>query len=164
LFSTDLKDFPQCSKSPIVSSNLLPLLSFLPAIFQDFLGALTSFPHFGHLAIKFPFQTLTYDEDKKLSITESSVYKKHYFCLFSFKKTSRSLGKDSIRLSRTDVLSISCPKKFIVSLGFATIPKFHWTGFDYCTFSVFQLLVNLYKFLSCRSARQRTYNTITKTE
>ena len=55
LFKTDLKDFPQHSKSPIVSSVLLPLLSFLPAIFQVFLGVLTSLLHLGHLAIKFPF-------------------------------------------------------------------------------------------------------------
>jgi len=48
--NADLKDFPQCSKSPIVISVLLPFLSGLPAIFQDFLGVLTSIPHLGHLA------------------------------------------------------------------------------------------------------------------
>jgi hypothetical protein len=36
----------------------LPLLSGLPAIFQVFLGVLTSFPHEGHLAIMIPFQPL----------------------------------------------------------------------------------------------------------
>ena len=51
LFRTDLKDFPQHWKSPIVSSVLLPLLSFLPAIFQVFFGVLISFLHLGHLAI-----------------------------------------------------------------------------------------------------------------
>ena len=35
-----------------MSSVLLPLLSFLPAIFQVFLGVLTSFLHLGHLAIE----------------------------------------------------------------------------------------------------------------
>lgn len=58
LFRTDLKDFPQHSNSPIVSSVLLPLLSFLPAIFQVFLGLLTSFLHLGHLAITLPLRRL----------------------------------------------------------------------------------------------------------
>jgi len=55
LLSTDLKLLPQHSKSPIVSSVLLPLLSFLPTIFQVFLGLPTSFLHFGHLAMVFTF-------------------------------------------------------------------------------------------------------------
>jgi hypothetical protein len=55
--NVDLKVFPQCSNSPIVSSVRLPLLSGLPAIFQVFLGVLTSFLHTGHLAIKVPSQT-----------------------------------------------------------------------------------------------------------
>jgi hypothetical protein len=64
----DLKVFPQCSNSPIVSSVLLPLLSGLPAIFQVFFGVLTSFPHEGHLAIMIPFQAFTWDEHKTFSI------------------------------------------------------------------------------------------------
>src|SRR3990170_5432245 len=58
LFRTDLKDFPQHSKRPIVSSVLFPLLSFFPAIFQVFFGLLTSFLQLGHLAIAFTFQTV----------------------------------------------------------------------------------------------------------
>jgi succinate dehydrogenase hydrophobic anchor subunit len=58
-----------------VSSVRLPLLSFLPAIFQVFLGVLTSLLHFGHLAMEFPSEQLQYDEDKKFSIqkTEKSA-------------------------------------------------------------------------------------------
>ncbi len=68
LFRTDLKDFPQHSNRPIVSSVLLPLLSFLPAIFQVFLGLLTSFLHLGHLAITFPSRRLHVMKLKRLSI------------------------------------------------------------------------------------------------
>ena len=56
---TALKDFPQWSNNPIVSSVLFPLLSGLPAIFQDFLGVATSIPHIGHLAIKLPGYNVT---------------------------------------------------------------------------------------------------------
>lgn len=56
LLRTALK-VPQQSKSPMVSSVLFPLLSGLPAIFQLFLGVVTSFPHSGHLGIKFPLST-----------------------------------------------------------------------------------------------------------
>jgi len=56
---TALKDFPQWSKSPIVSSVFFPLLSGLPAIFHVFLGVLTSIPHLGHLAIKITHSKFT---------------------------------------------------------------------------------------------------------
>ena len=55
-----------------MSSVLLQLLSGLPAIFQDFLGVETSFPHTGHLAIRFPFQALRRDENKTFSIRSAS--------------------------------------------------------------------------------------------
>jgi len=56
---TALNVFPQWSKSPIVSSVLFPLLSGLPAIFQVFLGVVTSLPHLGHLAIELPVFNVT---------------------------------------------------------------------------------------------------------
>jgi len=68
LLRTDLKDFPQHSKRPIVSSVLFPLLSFFPAIFQVFFGLLTSFLQLGHLAIAFTFQTVHLIKDKTFSI------------------------------------------------------------------------------------------------
>lgn len=52
----------------MVSSVLLPFLSFLPAIFHVFLGVLISFLHLGHLAITFPFHSVTLDQVKTLSI------------------------------------------------------------------------------------------------
>ena len=66
---TALKVFPQWSKSPIVSSVLLPLLSGLPAIFQVFLGVATSAPHLGHLAIILPIYKITDDDHKTFSIS-----------------------------------------------------------------------------------------------
>jgi hypothetical protein len=48
-----LKDLPQHSHKPIVSSILFPALSGLPAIFQVFLEA-TSLPHVGHFAKSSP--------------------------------------------------------------------------------------------------------------
>ena len=50
-----------------MSSVLLPLLSFLPAIFQVFSGLLISFLHLGHLAIRLTARTLCTFMDKKLS-------------------------------------------------------------------------------------------------
>jgi hypothetical protein len=52
----------------MVSSVLLPFLSFLPAIFHVFLGVLISFLHLGHLAITFPFHSVTLGQVKTLSI------------------------------------------------------------------------------------------------
>ena len=69
---TALKVFPQWSKSPIVSSVLLPLLSGLPAIFQDFLGVATSVPHLGHLAIRLPIHKLQMI-DKTFSISNKRI-------------------------------------------------------------------------------------------
>ena len=66
---TFLKDFPQWSKSPIVSSVLFPFLSGLPAIFQVFLGVATSVPHLGHLAIRLPLHKLQMNYHKTFSIS-----------------------------------------------------------------------------------------------
>lgn len=75
LSSTDLKDFPQHSKSPIVSSVLLPFLSFLPAIFHVFFGLLTSFLHLGHLAMNFTLKDhYVMYVDKNLSGTWADLY------------------------------------------------------------------------------------------
>lgn len=71
---TDLNFFPQHSYNPIVSSVLLPLLSGLPAIFQVFLGVLTSPLHFGHLAIIITLKTLHRDEDKTFFIKKRTNY------------------------------------------------------------------------------------------
>jgi len=84
----------------MVSSVLLPLLSFLLAIFQDFLGVATSVPHLGHLAIRLPIHKLQMI-DKAFSL----------LFLSSLKQTIKEPVKMHVELNLRNVKSFSATKR-----------------------------------------------------